>query len=113
MRVTSTVTPSDSCIVGTVLDEPCHHRLVVVPVMIVLGVWDVDGVIVTAFWVVRDEADWCFVDFVVEVGGFVFIVDGAFFVWEWYGPNGKLWGETDGGDGVVVGGDIGNGGDRG
>ena len=95
MRVTSTVTPSDSRIVGTVLDEPCHHRLVVVPVVIVLGVWDVDGVIVTAFWVVRDEADWCFVDLVVGVRGFVFVVDGAFPIWEGYCSYGKLRGKTD------------------
>ena len=113
MRVTSTVTPSDSCIVGTVLDEFCHHRLVVVPVVIVVGVWDVDGVILAAFRVVGDEADWCFVDFVVGVRGFVFVIDGAFDLRERCGSNGKLRGKTNGGDGVVVGCNIGDGGDRG
>ena len=84
MRVTSAVTPSDSRIVGTILDEPCHHRFVVVPVVVVVGVWDVDGVVLAAFWVIGDKADWCFVDFIVEVRGFVFVVDGAFCLWERY-----------------------------
>ena len=81
--------------------------------MTVVGVWDVDGVIVAAFWVVGDETDWCFVDLVVGVGGFVFIVDGAFSVWKGYGSNCELWSEANGGNGVAIGRCIGNGGDRG
>ena len=103
MKVTSAVTPNDSRIVGTVLDVFCHHHLVVVPILPVLGIGDIDGVILAAFGVVGDKANWSFIDFVVEVGGVVFIIDGTLLFWEGYGSDGELGGETNRGDGVVVG----------
>jgi hypothetical protein len=113
LRVTLAITPSDSCIVGTVLDELCHHCLVVVPILPILGVWDIDGVVLVAFWVVGDKSDWGFIGVIVEGGSLMFIVNGAFFIDDGEGLDGKLWGKTNGGDGVIIRHGMGDKGDRG
>ena len=117
MRVTSAITPSDSHIVRTVLDVLCHHRLAVVPILPVLGVGDVDGVVLVAFRVIGDEPNWGFVGVVIGVGGVVLVVDSAFlfFICERKGSFGEVRGKfkADTGEGVIEGCGIGTRGDRG
>jgi hypothetical protein len=115
LRVTSAITPNDSHIVGIVLDVLCHHCFVVVPILPILGVGDIDGVILLALRVVEDEPNWRLVSVVVRMGGVMFMVNGAFFLLinEGNGSDGKLWGEANGGDQIVVWCGIGDGGYRG
>ena len=63
------ITSSNTEIVGAIVDiTGHHHRSFLVPLPI-LGVWDVDGVVVTTFRVVDNETDRCVVSIILASVG--------------------------------------------
>ena len=92
------ITSSDTEIVGAVMDiAGHHHRFFFIPFPI-LGVGDVDGVVMATVRVVDNEADRCVVSIILGFVGDPIEVNTTegdaecIVLWEWGGTDGKLWG---------------------